>query len=319
MFIISEYIPGKSLDKKAWAAASEEQRRQFLSQLIDILAQLRQHEFLTIGSLMPDLDGRDIPRLGPIRSMCAASLRVPPHAAFGSATRYMQSEFELISALYKPPVRDFTFEDVAEEVFALYHMEQHFTSVIHPKLDTGPFILNHLDLRYTNIIVDQDLRIQGVIDWELAGTIPRQLFTPPSWITGPDTFNADQGIHSKFRHVLNQKSEVDGTCDQLRREWYEEADIGQPSRAFCIAHILRRPTEIVDMFYDHFDQEMAETSKDRLAAFCDANEGLAMEIRERAARSEKYTQYLKDNGLYETWEDRLLAASQVFKEKWGWL
>ena len=35
-----------------------------------------------------------------------------------------------------------------------------------------------------NIIVDDDLRIQAVIDWKWAGPVPRDFFTPPSWLAG---------------------------------------------------------------------------------------------------------------------------------------
>lgn len=57
---------------------------------------------------------------------------------------------------------------------------------------------------------------------------------------------------------------------------------------------------------------------DIIAEFFDRNQALASEVRRRTEQCERYTQYLKKHGLYETEEDRLLAQSKALKEKWGW-
>jgi hypothetical protein len=76
MFLIANVIWGEPLDKKLLIEAEEEHRRNFFSQLIDILAELRQLEFPLIGSLMLNPDGSPQPVLGPVISMSAASVTV---------------------------------------------------------------------------------------------------------------------------------------------------------------------------------------------------------------------------------------------------
>ncbi|RYO89569.1 hypothetical protein DL764_008558 [Monosporascus ibericus] len=63
-YIILDYIPGRSLDILAFAKDSRKRKQHFYSQLIDILAQLRQQEFDYAGSLMPGPDGVSAPIIG---------------------------------------------------------------------------------------------------------------------------------------------------------------------------------------------------------------------------------------------------------------
>lgn len=272
---------------------------------------------------MPDPDGSPQPVLGPVISMSAATLRLPPLPIFTSAKDYMRRQFSLVSGFFLPPVRDHTADDLRREVFALHGMERVFEQVIDPQLDAGPFVLNHLDLRSRNIIVDKSLQIQGVIDWEFTSTVPLQVFAPPSWITGHDSIETDKQMHAEFRNVLDEKSHANGRCDQLRREWYGGLDAGRPDietgMAFCVAHVLRRPTDVTDIFCDFFAPKLSDKHlDDAISEFFDGHEALALEVRRRAEQCERYTEYLKRHGLYETEEEKLLAKSKALKEKYGW-
>lgn len=71
------------------------------------------------------------------------------------------------------------------------------------------------------------MQVQGIIDWEFTSTIPRQVFTPPSWITGHDSIDANKQMHAEFRDVLQEKSRTSSLCDQLQREWYGHPDAGK--------------------------------------------------------------------------------------------
>lgn len=92
----------------------------------------------------------------------------------------MAYQFGLISGFFSPPVSNHTVDDIKQEIFALHGIERIFNQVINPQLDKGAFVLNHLDLRGPNIIVDKNLPIQDIVNWEFAHTVPRQVFTPPS-------------------------------------------------------------------------------------------------------------------------------------------
>ncbi len=324
MYLIADFIPGEPLDKKLLVEASQEHRRNFYSGLIDVFTELRRLEFPLIGSLMPDPYSSPDPVLGPVISMSAATLRRPPQRTFASAKDYMTYQFSLISAFFSPPVCDHTVDDIKQEVFALYGMEPMFRQIIDPQLDKGPFVLNHLDLRNTNIVVDENLRIQGIIDWEFTSTVPRQVFTPPSWITGHDSIRTNKQMHVEFRDVLDEKSRTSSACERLRREWYGQLDTGisdidQMDMAFCVAHILRRPTDVTDIFYEFFANKLSDDDLDAtVSEFFNKHQSLASEVQRRTEQCERYTRYLRTNGLYETKLDKLFAESKALKEKWGW-
>lgn len=323
-FLIADLIPGEALDKKALVQAKQEQRKDFYSQLIDIFVELRKLQFPLIGSLMPDPNDSPHPALGPVMSMSAATLRWRSQPTFSSAKDYMRSQFSLVSGFYKPPVPDHTVADLKREAFALHGMERIFHQVIDSRMDEGPFVLHHLDLRSPNIIVDENLRITGIIDWEFASTVPRQVFTPPSWITGHDSIETDRLMHAEFRQVLDEKSKINGLCDQLNKEWHDplsasESAISQTDMAFCVAHILRRPTDLADVFCVFLVPRLYSKPLDELISeFFYHHQTLAVEVQRRAEHCERYTQYLKEQGLYETELDKLLAVSKALKEKWNW-
>ncbi|KAG5764435.1 hypothetical protein H9Q72_007480 [Fusarium xylarioides] len=320
MFLITDFIEGQSLDKKQLLVAKEEHRRNFYSQLIDILTELHGLRFPSIGSLMPNPDEPSRPVIGPVMSMSANTLRLPPPPMFSSARTYMKYQFSLVTDFFSPPVRDHTIEDIRHEILALDALEGIFEQLVDPQLDHGPFILNHQDLRSPNIIVDGDLNIQGIIDWEFSSTVPRQMFTPPSWITGHDSTETDKQMYAEFCSVLNEKGASNELCDQLKREWYTSGDT---DIKFCVAHILRRPTDATDLFYDFLCYKvfnhLSEDNLDNVVSeFFDKHPKLALDAQRQAQMCERYTQYLKENGLYETEIDKILSESKALKAKHGW-
>ncbi|UNI19823.1 hypothetical protein JDV02_005973 [Purpureocillium takamizusanense] len=324
MFVIMDLIPGKPLDKKLLIEGEEEHCKTLYSQLIDIQVELRKLEFPAIGSLMPNPDGSAQPIVGPLISMSVAQLRQPPLPLFTTAKDYMRCQFNLVSDFFVPPVSNHTTHEVQKELFALHGMEKPFQQVIDPRLDKGPFVLHHMDLRAPNIIVDENLNIQGVIDWEFSGTTPRQLFTPPSWITGHDSIETAKQIHTDFRNVLDEKSHASAACAQLRGEWYGSTDIGQlgmsvTDMAFYVAHVIRRPTDVAGVFCDSVTPMLSNRPIDEvISEFFDEHEALALEVQRRARHSERYTQYLKDHNLYGSRLERLQAHGEALKKKYNW-
>lgn len=57
------------------------------------------------------------------------------------------------------------------------------TEWVKPDYNHGPFVLMHGDLGPYNILVDANLNILSILDWEWSRTVPIQLFVPPSWLT----------------------------------------------------------------------------------------------------------------------------------------
>lgn len=69
-------------------------------------------------------------------------------------------------------------------MYDLYQFQALAVEWVHPIYNHGPFILMHGDLRPSNIIVDKDMTIVSIIDWEWSRIVPAQLFVPPTWLTG---------------------------------------------------------------------------------------------------------------------------------------
>lgn len=91
-YLILDYVPGQSLDVQCLARDTRECRDHFYSQLIDIIAQMRQLEFPSAGFLMPDSSGGPGPVMGPLSSthineMQVQGLRaVTPQSPFKPST-----------------------------------------------------------------------------------------------------------------------------------------------------------------------------------------------------------------------------------------
>lgn len=115
---------------------------------------------------MPNPDDQLNPRLGPVTSMAIAAFRLTPQQTFASAREYMIHQFNLIADWFSEPVSKHPVDDIKEELFALHNIEPIFHEIIDPQLDKGPFVLSHMDLRSPNMIVDENLQIHGIIDWE---------------------------------------------------------------------------------------------------------------------------------------------------------
>ncbi|TWU71871.1 hypothetical protein ED733_003714 [Metarhizium rileyi] len=321
IFLILSFIPGEALNKKDLLKAPKEHRTAFYSQLIDIFVDLRRLEFPLIASLMPNPDGSPAPVMGPVMSMTANTFR-QSLPTFSSTKEYLARQSLLIQEQFQSPVPDITVTDIEHEIFVLHHLEAVLYQAVDPDLDRGPFILNHLDLRSSNIIVDSRLHIQGIIDWEFSSTVPRQFFTPPSWITAHDSIKTTKEMHIDFCQVLTEKSRTDSRCEELRREWYDPAyqdksGIGHPDLTFCIAHLMRRPEDAIYTFYEYFSPRLyAKSMGDVASEFLKENEACAAEVRRRVEQNEKYTQYLKDNDLYvQSLQEKWLAESAIFMAK----
>lgn len=228
---------------------------------------------------------------------------VAPPARFASATEFALYQYYLLDQKYRLPASELCPEVVRLEVFGLNDLKERLSNYIDPLWDNGPFVLAHTDLRWSNIIVDDDLNIQGIVDWEWAGTVPRQFFLPPTWIAGrpPDSV---AGIlyrveYSCFYDTLKAKSVSSRPCHQLLEHWGHSLprQVDLP-----IAVTLRHHSCFVNMyyrgifplFYKAHRSEIVDQFFER-----DGEDGpFTLEVQRRLAYSERYTRYLKDAGLF---------------------
>lgn len=329
-YLILDFIPGQSLDVQALGEDTATRRKHFYSQLIDALAQLRQLEFTAVGSLMLNPDGGSNTIVGDFLSIPINELRINhrrpgPLSPLASATSFALRQHQIMSEAYRLPTSELSCETAQLELFALNHLRQLIPDLIDPQGDNGPFVLTHADLSWTNIIVDDDLNIKSIIDWEWAYMVPRQFYMPPSWISGQDL---PRSVTRAYRHerflefytVLQAMAGTTRIYRQLADEW--DLNLGT-SLMLPLAEILQHHSSLIRVYYKltypHFFQEPRDHVVTQF--FQDAEE-LAGEVERRIDTSERYTQHLKDNGLFVPDEDvradrEWLKKARELEEKLG--
>ncbi|RSL44205.1 hypothetical protein CEP54_014782 [Fusarium duplospermum] len=193
-FMILDHIKGQQLVEKQFSNGSEQHRRQFYSELIDIFAQLRGLEFSAAGSLMP------------------------------------------------------------------------------ARLEVSGSIPAIVDLRWSNIMVDHELHITGILDWEWAATVPVNNFTPPSWITTSKDYFAE------FRSVLASKHGSSAHVQLLK--------------------IFRKPHHLVNVFYTFIYPQLYTEPREKVIREYFLCEQKQLELQRLLQNSERYTKYLRENNLF---------------------
>ncbi|KHO11093.1 hypothetical protein MAA_11362 [Metarhizium robertsii ARSEF 23] len=288
MFLILDYIPGTPLATKKLLRATGTMRTTFFRQLVGYLAELWSLELPAIGSLML-CDKASQPILGGLLTQSSNdACRDMP--SFASSKAFVESQFHLISRYLLAPRHDHPEDEVRYDMFCLSSMKPYFSSVIKPEFDSGPFVLSHPDLRPSNIIVNEEMGIVGFIDWQFASVVPRQLCTPPAWVTGHTWTNYDKLFLSSFSVGLALDDKLP---EQLNREWRDPS-----STSFHVAHIIRRPADLNRVFQNYFarGKDARELEEAESNLFQDPR--VASEAQQIAERNARYTEYLKSQGRY---------------------
>ncbi|RSL82363.1 hypothetical protein CEP51_005221 [Fusarium floridanum] len=325
-YIILDFVPGRSLDLQALAKDTVPRRKYFYSQLIDVMAQLRQLEFTAAGSLMPADDGGPDPAIGNLLSIPSNELRIDckeatPISTSTSAISFALHQHRLMSESYRLPRSELSPQTAELELFALDHLQQLIPELISSERVSGPFVLFHSDLRPTNIIVDDDLNIRSIIDWEWAYTVPQQLFMPPSWVTGQDldypTATDCHGAFPEFHEVLEEKAASSESYRQLADSWGPDL----PNTLILpLAQILQHHSNLIRVYYKFIFPRFFQEPRDKvLAQFfrgsSSESKNRGFEVQQRIANSERYTQYLKDNGLFIPDEEAQMDREWLEKAK----
>lgn len=287
--MIMDCIDGRALTTKSLLNCPEERQRQFYLELVDILAQLRRLEFPAAGSLMPGPTKGAEPAIVGTFSIPMNELQQEGYPAnrltTASVAEFMNGQFRLLWETYALPTQELERSAAERELFALHTMKDQISKMGLDHHAGEPFILGHMDLRCPNIIVDDDLHIRSIIDWEWSGTVARQFFTPPTWITG-DSLDL-------FRSVLASRKDKSFSHSQLAEEWGPGNDL-----VLHTVHIFRRPYSLLQTFYPLiYPQLYAEPREKVIARFFTHQENIT-ELEKRLHSSERYTQYLKDHDLF---------------------
>jgi hypothetical protein len=174
-----------------------------------------------------------------VQGGCAVSLQGPPT----STSRFVALQQHLLEDIYQLPKQDLEEAELQYEVFALHTIQQHqLLQQEYGNSQPERFVLTHTDLRGANIMVDDQLRIQAIIDWEWAVTVPATFFAPPFWIMN------SQATLAEFRHVLALlSSSHEPSVPLLQKQW---ASSNGNDLKLHMAQIFLEPYSLVDVFYE---------------------------------------------------------------------
>ncbi|KAI1182632.1 kinase-like domain-containing protein [Nemania serpens] len=193
-FILMEFLPGNvAMDAfGGWAshygAIPPEHRYSFYSSVARMQVELTSVRFSKIGIIKRDADGKydvgPFPDIGgPFDSAASFITAWAQHAIFPIGSLNLLAEME------RGPQRD-----IAQAVRAsVKDFPARLKSMMETKqiiMKDGPFPVCHTDLMHSNIVVDKDYKVLGIIDWEGACTLPWELVEYPLFLdTLPRVFN----------------------------------------------------------------------------------------------------------------------------------
>ncbi|CZS91556.1 uncharacterized protein RCO7_07034 [Rhynchosporium graminicola] len=329
VFMVLDYIDGRPLTKKLLRDSPEDCRRRFFGEVVDMFAQLRRLEFALGGSLMPSATAGPPARLWTFMfpreesftprstiglefepkivgafSLRKNELQVDGYTAARStaktANEFLRDRYQLLRYMWQMPCRELGQEEAEREEFALHALSlEEAQKALGLQADSSgeSFCLSHPDPRVHNIIVDDELHIRGIIDWEFSVTVPRHFFLPPSWVTGHDLGSIAPKLSAEFMNVLSSRKHLSCSHSQLARDWDFRNELTLP-----IAYIMLDPSDLVLLFYRYIYPKLYNESRDKVVTnFFQNTENKEPQVTlvQRLRASEQYTQYLKDNNLFD--------------------
>lgn len=198
-FIILDYVPGRTLFDVKLSTLSDHERRHLYDQLADIYIQLRRLEFMSIGALSCDSTGfgvhkmpisistneQELEGLGPWEIQASYGSR----GVLTSASSYASMLMHVARNAFEKSRKSVYSEADGNETLYNLHMFSQFATEkwLDPVLDSGPFVLTHGDLNPHNLMVNEDMDIVALLDWEWSRVVPLQFFVPPTWLTDRET------------------------------------------------------------------------------------------------------------------------------------
>ena len=283
-------MPGRSLSEQQLRNASEEQLDRFYTQLGKILAELRAQEFDQAGSLTKDSIGQI--KVASLHSvdlndlqLCGMQRDVPQQS---TALSFAECRFNILR-LRRSLLHDCMTEDEAQhEVFALEDFQARVFHLSDPSLNFGPFVLVHGDLRPPNIIVDDNLSITAIIDWQWSSTVPISFFTPPLWLGGRQITKQDErykNAYARFFHALTM--EESDASSVLTKEWGPE--LSSSPRLFVPPALFRHDWFFLLYYKALFPGYYSNISRrEKIQALLKSSSFFSREVQEKVAAPSKF-------------------------------
>ncbi|KAI0448833.1 phosphotransferase enzyme family protein [Xylaria acuta] len=260
-FLILEYVEGQKLSYSNVASLPNAQQDRFYRSLAAIYLQLRRLEFPSVGCLRCHKDGPNVSKMTTsidinmqeLEGLKPSSIQARytnPVGTLASAGAYTSMLLQLADNAFAKSQGSVT-DDEEQGADTLYHLHifrQYVEKWVDHRLENGPFVLVHGDLEPFNLLVDDDMRVVCVLDWEWSRVVPLQFFKPPLWLANPDPTNlAYEAVYrryldrfDKFLAILRTLEKQRYGNELLSNEWAG----AKRNSGFLVANALENWTDI---------------------------------------------------------------------------
>lgn len=203
-----------------------------------VLVELSRCQFSRIGAVGQDESGNWCVKKRPVTlnmNQIVSCGNYPPNAlpqqSFATANAY----FTALAETHISHLRTQRNDAVADEVdcrkkYVARHLFLKIARNFSTKYDNGPFPLYCDDFRPTNVIVDSDLNIRGVIDWEYCYAAPAELtYCSPWWLLlkHPDDWT---DLRAFFQEYLPRHKLFIQVLQDEENEMIQRGDISEHQR-----------------------------------------------------------------------------------------
>jgi hypothetical protein len=188
-FLILVHVPGKPLST-IWEELENPAKRKIYQQLADIAMQLRLQPFDRIGALT--LDDRERwtlsnrPLTADLANLQRDGIEIRMTPCYTSALKYFTDYFNHHRRRFlEQPNSTDDVSDAREKYAGLSLFETLISQFVNREYNEGPFVLCHGDLHQPNLLIDDDLQIIAVLDWEWSCVLPMQVACLPPICLSP--------------------------------------------------------------------------------------------------------------------------------------
>lgn len=222
-YIIMQEMPGKPWNQqgpRGKRTADDKDKERVWDGLAGILIELKKHPFPQAGSLLPGSSPSE-----PIISATASErfLVLSPSGPFDTSRDYFAAFIEQNMALIADGQLFTSFPVNAYLVFLFLKVQiDSLVDYTHPNVRAEQFYIKHVDDKGDHLMVDDELNVVGIIDWQMARLVPASEAFGPSLVTANmnDIYDGVSSltVHDHaLAHALRDKG-ADGLADIMSRD-----------------------------------------------------------------------------------------------------
>ncbi|PKK51859.1 hypothetical protein CI102_5872 [Trichoderma harzianum] len=225
-FLLMEELPGRPWagEGVAGTMATDEEKVRIWSELADILAELERHPFPKAGSLCFQSSNVEVSAVASDRFGV-----LTPYGPFHNSTAY----YTAFAEQYLELIADGQlYTEFPVDAYLVYRfLKDNVSQIAEQGGETKSpekFFLKHVDDKGDHLLVDDDLHITGIIDWQMARVVPRREAFGPSLVTadmdalctGKVSFSADDIALADTLQQKGRSSMTSCVVDEKARRFF---------------------------------------------------------------------------------------------------